>query len=78
MKHSFLLDGVKFRPTKNGSEFVTFYVRDFDADGTPEMEQTSFNSFSPDVVALAKMLKSGQTVTLELRIKDAFVEDLEA
>lgn len=78
MKHEFWLDGIKIRPTKNGTEFATFYVRDFDSNGNPEMEQISFNSFSPEIIAVAKKFESGQTITLDLRVKDAFVEDLEA
>ena len=46
-------------------------------DGTPDIEQTKIRSYDPAIIAQTGMLHAGDTVILELYVKEASLTGIE-
>lgn len=56
---------------KSKTEYTDFFLHFVGPDGEPDMEQSKIRSYSPEIIAMGRVLRSGTMVELELDIKDA-------
>ena len=77
MKKEFIFAGCRERVSKNGSLYGDIFVFDKRADGKPDFEQMRFRTFDEIVLKNCRAMNSGDTVILDLFIKDAVVQGVD-
>ena len=77
MKKEFVFAGLRERVSKSGSFYGDIFVYDKKPDGRPDFEQIKFRTFDEIVLKNCRALNSGDTVILDLWIKDAVVQGVD-
>lgn len=66
-------DGMKESVSSKGTAFGDVFYKEVDANGEEAMEQSKYRTFNSDVLAVCRMLKKGELISIDLEIKDAVV-----
>lgn len=78
MKKDFVFAGLREKASQSGRMYGDIYVYDLLPDGTADFIQQSFRTFDDSVLSACRKLGAGDIVSLDLFIKDAFVQGVDA
>ena len=66
--------GIKKFVSSKGAVYGDVYAFGLDAEGGQDFEQIKIRTFKKEVVSACERLKSGDSIFLELTVKDALLE----
>lgn len=66
-------DGVKEGVSPKGTAYADVYYREVDENGNAVLDQSKYRTFDAGTIAVCKMLKVGEMISVDLEIRDALV-----